>query len=216
MASATTFTQRFTTVGATAYRCTLHPLMQGTVSVHDILLEPPAQAAAPGVSFVLTGRTAAPAGTPVSIERDDGHGFAPVASAEVGDNGRYGARVVPTSSAVYRAVAAGATSADVALSVLDRRISLTVHRMRGRTRVRAKVTPPSRGGRIVLQLFLPERFGWWPTRSATPGTRSAAGFTIGSRRRLRARVRYTLPDGVTPLATSRTVWIGPAPRHGHR
>ncbi len=213
MASGAAFTHRFAAAGETAYHCTLHPLIQGAVFVHDILLEPPALAASPGRPFPLAGRTAAPAGTPVSIEADDGHGFAPVASAEVGADGRYGARIAPTTSAMLRAVVAGATSPDVRLSVLDRHISLNVHRMRGRVHLRAKVTPASRGGRIVLQLFLPERFGWWPVRSVRPDQRSQAGFAMSSRRRLRARVRYTLADGVTTLATSRIVRIGQAASH---
>ncbi len=122
---------------------------------------------------------------------------------------------MPVSSAVYRAVVAAATSPAAHLPVLDRRISLRVHRRGGRAHLGAIVTPPSRGGRIVLQLYLPERFGWWPVRSATLGKHSQAGFTLSSRRRLRARVRYTLADGVTTLATSRIVRIGPQPRRNH-
>ena len=55
----------------------------------------------------------------------------------------------------------------------------------------------------MLQLYLPQRFGWWPVQTAKLGKRSAASFTLHPRGRLRARVRYTLPDGATTLATSR-------------
>lgn len=215
MSAAATFAHRFAAPGATAYHCTLHPLIRGDVAVHDILLEPPAQAAAPGRPFPLDGRAALAAGTPVTIERDEGTGFAPIASAQVGADGRFAARIVPASSADYRAVAAAATSPARHLPVLDRRISLHVRHRGARTHLRATVTPHSRGGRIVLQLYLPERFGWWPVHRATLGKHSQAHFTLSSRRRLRARVRYTLADGVTTLATSRTARIRPHPSHNH-
>jgi hypothetical protein len=51
-------------------------------------------------------------------------------------------------------------------------------------------------------------------RRARLGADSGARFTLHATRRLRARVRYTLADGVTALATSRTVHVGPpAGRH---
>jgi hypothetical protein len=57
-------------------------------------------------------------------------------------------------------------------------------------------------------VYLPERFGWWPVQQATLGRASTATFTTRFRRRLRARVHYTLDDGATTLASSRTVRIG--------
>lgn len=210
LSSSATYTQRFATPGEAPYHCRLHPLIRGVVGVHDLLLETPGQAAAPKRAFALSGRTALPAGTPVSIEADSGTGFAPVASAEVGGDGRFGVRFVPTATATYRAVAADVTSPPVTLLVLDRQVALTVRRTsRGRYRLHVKVTPASRGGRVVLQLYLPERFGWWPARQAKLGNDSAATFALHPKRRLRARVHYTLPDGATTLAASRTVRIGP-------
>lgn len=215
MATDDTYTRRFDTPGAVPYYCALHPGIQGVVTVRDLLLEVPSQAAAPNKPFPLSGRTALPAGTPVSIEADSGAGFAPVASANVGDDGDFAARITPSATASYRAVAGAVTSDPVALLVLDRQISLTVRRTDGRVRLQASVTPASSGGRIVLQLFLPERFGWWPVQTATLGRRSGASFTVHTRRAVRARVRYTLPDGATPLATSHTVRLGHSAMH-HR
>jgi hypothetical protein len=56
---------------------------------------------------------------------------------------------------------------------------------------------------VVLQLHLPERFGWWPVRRARLDGSSRARFVVRTRRRVRARVVLTRPDGATPLALSR-------------
>jgi plastocyanin len=219
LSSTETYTHRFGTVGTAAYHCELHPSIRGVVDVRDLLLDAPAQAAAPNRPFPLQGRSALEPGTPVTIEADSGAGFVTVAASAIDEDGGFAARVQPAATAVYRAVAGGVTSPSVQLLVLDRSISLAVRRgTQGRFTLRAKVTPASRGGRIVLQLFLPERFGWWPVRQATLGRTSSATFTIHSHRRLRARVRYTLDDGATALATSRIVHVGPqrqASRGGH-
>ncbi len=58
---------------------------------------------------------------------------------------------------------------------------------------------------MVLQLRLPERFGWWPVRSARLGKDSRASLSVPLRRRVAARVVLTLPDRATVLAVSRTL-----------
>jgi hypothetical protein len=74
--------------------------------------------------------------------------------------------------------------------------------------VGARVVPAARGQRVVLQLHLPERFGWWPVRRARLDSRSRARFVIHTRRRVRARVLLTRADGVTPVARSAVVRAG--------
>lgn len=213
LASSDSYSRRFAAAAETPYHCSLHPLIQGVVATHDLLLRRPGQAAAPKRPYSLAGRSALDAGTTVSIEADSGTGFAPVASTTVDDHGSFAARFTPEKSATLRAVAGGVTSPAVSLLVLDRRVSLTVRRANhGRVRLQAKVTPASRGGRVVLQMFLPERFGWWPVRQARLDNASRATFTIHPKRRLRTRVRYTLADGATALATSRVVRVGPPAR----
>jgi plastocyanin len=215
-----TFSRQLASAGEVPYHCRLHPSIKGVVAVHDLLLDAPTHAAAPDAAFPLTGRAgpSLPAGTEVSIEADIGAGFVPVSATTLAADGAFSARLIAPAAGRYRAVAAGLTSAPVDLLVLDRNISLSAGRARGSVVLRTTVTPAAPGGKVVLQLFLPERFGWWPVRQATLGRTSSATFTIHSHRRLRARVRYTLDDGATALATSRIVHVGPqrqASRGGH-
>jgi plastocyanin len=209
--SSQTFAHRFAAAGEAPYHCRLHPFIQGVVGVHDLLLEPPPAAASPKRPFVLTGRasSALAAGTPVSLQADRGRGFTPVASATVQADGTFAARFVPAATAAYRAVAGALTSPSVDLLVLDRRISLTARRAGGRLLLRTRVTPAAHGQRVALQLYLPERFGWWPIRRARLDDASSARFVVRTRRRLLARTVLTLPDGATRLAVSRTVRVGP-------
>ncbi|HWI05923.1 MAG TPA: hypothetical protein VNT54_00225 [Solirubrobacteraceae bacterium] len=202
------FSHEFGAIGEVPYHCALHPFMRGVVAATDLLLDAPSQAASPKRPFPLSGRSAMSTGTPVSIEADHGTGFAPVAATTVGPGGTFVVRLQPTATARYRAVAGAAMSSHVVLVVLDRRVVLRLQRRRGRVLLRASVTPPSRGGHVVLQLFLPERFGWWPVQRTRLDRASSARFTVRTRRRLKARVVLTLPDGATRLAVSPTVRVG--------
>ncbi len=212
LASTTTFTHRFDATGEAPYHCKLHPAIRGVVAVHDLLLGPPPGAASPGRPFVLHGRASGTfaAGTPVSLQADSGSGFGEVASVPLDDDGSFTASFVPAATATYRAVAGGLESPPVQLLVLDRRVTLATTRTKGGgVRLRTTVTPASPRQHVVLQLFLPERFGWWPVRKARLDARSSASFALRTKRRLRARVVLTLPDDATRLAISRPVRVGP-------
>jgi hypothetical protein len=200
-----TFSRRFDAVGETPYHCILHPFIRGVVGVHTLLLAAPEQAATPNRAFPLSGHAALPAGTSVTIEADRGAGFAPVATTAVGADGAFVARVVPSATATYRAVAGAELSPPVGLLVLDRRISLRAQRGRKRVLITTRVTPAAPGGHVVLQLFLHDRFGWWPVQRARLDRSSTARFSLRPGRRVAARVLLTLPDGATPLAVTRTV-----------
>jgi hypothetical protein len=206
-AGSQTYRRRFEVAGEVPYHCRLHPSIKGVAAVHDLLLDAPTVAAAPHMPFPLRGRASAAlaAGAEVSIEADTGAGFTAVGSATVGPDGAFAARLSAPAAGSYRAVGAGVTSPPVQLLVLDREISLTATRSRGRLLLRSRVTPAAPGERVVLQLYLPERFGWWPVQSAQLDRGSAARFALRTERRLRARVRLTLSDGATALATSRTL-----------
>jgi plastocyanin len=205
-----TFRRMFDALGETPYHCILHPFIRGVVGVYTLLLAAPEQAAAPNRSFPLSGHAALPGGTTVAIQADRGAGFADVATTTVAEDGTFVARVVPAATATYRAVAGPAVSPPVGLTVLDRRISLQAHRGRHGIVIRTRVTPPSPGGHVVLQLFLHDHFGWWPVQGGRLDRSSTAHFALRLGRRVAARVLLTLPDGATQLAVSRTVRLGPA------
>ena len=204
------FDRVFGAPGDIAYYCTIHPFMRGTVAVHDLMLHAPAEPAVPGRPFPLHGRTALPAGTPITIEADEGSGFAPVGSTTAGEDGGFAAELRPHASGQLRAVAAGSqASPPVPLLVLDRQVTATARSSHGRSVVSVRVTPAGHGGMVVLQLRLRERFGWWPVRHVELDDRGRARFKLPTRRRVRARVVLTLADGATPLALSAPLRLGP-------
>jgi hypothetical protein len=89
--------------------------------------------------------------------------------------------------------------------VSDRRV--LVRRARGGVAV--TVTPPQPYGRVVLQEFRRERFGWWPVRAATLDYVSRARLRVRPPARL--RVVLVARDGWTPLATSRVLVLARPP-----
>lgn len=130
------FSHEFGAIGEVPYHCALHPFMRGVVAATDLLLDAPSQAASPKRPFPLSGRSAMSPGTPVSIEADHGAGFTPIAATTVGPEGTFVARLQPTATATYRAVAGAATTRPVVLLVLDRRIVLRVQCARTRAAAR--------------------------------------------------------------------------------
>jgi plastocyanin len=201
------YERAFDREGPVPYFCTIHPLMRGTLNVHELLLDAPKEAGAPGRPFAVHGRSALPDGTDISIEADTGTGFAKVAETAAGPDGGFSATLKPTAAGKLRAVAAGfQASPEVPMLVLDRKVTAA---LRG-GRVRAAVTPASPGATVVLQFHLRERFGWWTVKSRKLGGDSQASFPVRPRRAVRARVVLTLADGATPLAVSQTLRLRPA------
>ena len=203
------FGHRFDTRASVPYYCTLHPFMRGEVDVHRVLLRPPAEPGAPGRPYVLHGRAALPAGTAVTIEADSGSGFQPAGAATVEADGSFMSDVVPRTTASYRAVAAEETSPGVQLLVLDRKLAVSSGGRGRAVKVSARVAPGSHGAPVVLQLRLPQHFGWWPVARAKLDHASMARFSLRLGHRYPARVVLTLRDGATPLAVSRTLHVGP-------
>lgn len=203
------YSHEFDTPGTVAYYCSLHPVMRGEVDVHNVLLAAPREPGAPGRAFVFQGRSALPAGSAVSLEADAGSGFQPAGNATVEADGTFTAEVVPTTSASYRAVVGGQSSPAVQLLVLDRKLAVSAGGHGRRAQVTARVTPASHGAPVVLQLRLPQHFGWWPVARAKLDHASMARFSLKLRHRYPARVVLTLRDGATALAVSRTLHVGP-------
>ena len=198
------FARMFDAPGTYTYHCRLHPYIRGEIDVHTLLLDRPTQPGAPGRPYPLDGRAALAAGTPVGIQYDDGSGsWQQVAEASVNADGTFSAQVTPQASGSYRAVAGDAQSPGVDLLVLNRTVTI---RSTGK-RVIATVSPASPGATVVLQLYLKDRFGWWPVAQRKLGKDSRAVFTPGFARRVRARVVLTLQDGATVVARSMVLML---------
>ena len=203
------YARAFDTPGTVAYLCRIHPFMRASVGVHELLLDAPREAGAPGRPFTLRGRTSLAPGTAIGVEADEGAGFAMVARTAAGDDGTFAATVRPRTSGRLRAVAGPAASPPVALPVLDRTVTASARRLRGgRWLVTTRAAPVSPGTTVVVQLRLRERFGWWPVRRARLDHRSRARVRVRTVRAVRARVVLTLADGATPLAVSPTLRLG--------
>jgi len=143
----------------------------------------------------FSGRTADPS-RPVTIERDTGGGFGPVATVTPAADGAWKATVAAQATGDYRASAGPDVSETRRLVVIDRAVTLRATR----TGVRATVTPSLPNGRVVLEQDLRERFGWWPGTFARLDFVSQADFRV--RRPARVRVALLGRDGWTPVATS--------------
>jgi len=204
-----TYSHRFDDAGSVPYYCKLHVFMRGVVNVRRILLDAPREPGAPGRAYVLHGRTALPAGTPVTIEADAGAGFQPAAETTVDADGTFATDVVPQTTATYRAVSGSETSTAAQLLVLDRRLAASGRTRGGKVTVSATVAPASPGATVVLQLRIKQRFGWWPVARAKVDKHSRVSFSLRLAHRYPARVVLTLADGATQLALSRTLRVGP-------
>lgn len=199
------FGYTFASAGSFAYYCRIHPFITGAIDATRVLLRAVGGRLVRGEQLVLEGRTQ-PGGGPVTIERDLGSGFTPVATVPRASDGSFSARLTVDASAGYRAVSGADASAPVRVEVVPAR-TLTVSTVRGRHRqlVRVTVSPALPDGTVQLQRHLKERFGWWTIRRAplTRGTRATIGLARGSKARV--RVVLTQPDGETSVAVSRVV-----------
>ena len=197
------FERTFDTVGAYDYHCRIHPGMAGELDVRRVILgDLPIELVPVGERFDVDGRTADPS-SPVEIERSTENGFETVATATPEADGTWHAELVAERTAEYRARAGADVSQTRRLLVSEHRV--IVRARRGRVSVRT--VPPNPYGRVVLELRLRERFGWWPQSFKRLDYLSRASFRVN--RRVRARVSLVDKDGWTRLAVSRAVRIRP-------
>jgi plastocyanin len=203
------FAHVFATPGPFAYECTIHDGMRGEVIVHSLLLRGAERAVRRGTPVELRAR--APDGvTEVTIEENTGAGFHAVATARPDAAGAFVATVVPLASADYRAVAGELVSSPLRVEVSDEAaVALRASARDGGAlvRVRAPGAPP--GTRVVLQLRLRERFGWWPVGRARLDDRSRASFVLKRTRPVRARAVLVGEDWATPLSMSAALTVQP-------
>jgi plastocyanin len=201
------FAVTFDSVGAYGYHCRLHAGMVGEVDVRRVTLEAlPIGLVQVGEHVEAEGRTADPS-VPVEIERSiKGGAFETVATATPSADGTWKADLVAEKTAEYRARTGSDVSETRQLLVSDRRVIVIVRR----DRVFARVVPPNPYQRVMLELKLPERFGWWPQQFKRFDYLSRASFRV--HRRVRARVSLLDKDGWTRLAISRVVRVRPNAR----
>ena len=206
---------RFEAAGAFAYVCTIHDGMKGEVGVHPLLLDGPAKRVRRGTTIALHVRAPEGAGE-VAIEADSGGGFQRVAVAGPAAGGGHDgheepgtvhASIAASETATYRAVSSVGASQELRVEVTDAP-GLSARARRGpgaRTLVSVAANPAAPGARVVLQLKLRERFGWWPVARARLDGRSRATFAVRGRRGAPARVVLVGPDWATPLSRSRVL-----------
>jgi plastocyanin len=194
------FEFRFDEVGTYRYHCTIHPSITGEVDVRWVTLGPLPTAAVPvGTKVEFEGRTADPT-RPVSIERSvNGAAFTSLASVSPAADGTWKTTVAVDASGDYRAASAAGASQTRRLIVGIRRIRVSATR----TGVSFVVAPSSPYAPVRVEVYLRERFGWWPVAT------SRTDYVSEGKARIRgpARVRVVLVDrdGWTPIATSRVV-----------
>jgi plastocyanin len=194
--SGATFALTPTATGTYAFHCRIHPDMTGEIDVSHVTLSGLPQVAVPaGDAVPITGRTDDP-GAPVTIERDIGSGFHPIATAKPSPDGAWSAVVHAETTGEYRAVVGLGTSSAKRLLVIDRHLSLSPTKHG----VRVTITPPLPYGRLVLERNTRERFGWFPVARRRLDYLSRASFTVP--RPATVRVALVDKDGWTPLALS--------------
>ncbi len=206
----------FGMAGRYAYICTIHDGMQGQVGVHPLLLESPARRVRRGTAIALHVRAPEGAGE-VAIEADYGAGFGQIAVAGPAAGGGHEgheepgtvhANVVASETAAYRAVSPAGASQELRVEVTDAPdLSANARRRGARSLVSVAASPSAPGARVVLQLKLRERFGWWPVARARLDRRSRATFTVRGRRGAPARAVLVGPDWATPLSQSRVLRV---------
>jgi plastocyanin len=203
----------FPAAGVYDYHCTIHTGMVGQVGVYPLVLEGPATRIRRGKTIALGVRAPDGAGE-VTIEADYGSGFVPVAVATpvVPGPGHQGhdapgelhAGVVATDTATYRAVFSGGTSNELRVEVTDAPdLSARVRRSRRGSVVTVSANPVTPGGRILLEVNLRERFGWWPVKRARLDKRGQASVLVRGYGGAQARAVLVGPDWASPLSETR-------------
>jgi plastocyanin len=197
------FQVTFTRPGTYQYHCSIHPSIVGEIDVRRVIFDTLPTAAVPVGTMVDFSGVTGDAGKPVRIERRAaGSRFTTVARTTAGQTGAWHVRIRATGTGDYRATSAGGASEVRRLLVAARKI----HIRATRTGVAVDVTPSAPYAPILLEIYLRERFGWWPVAHCRLDYVSEADLHVP--RGVRVRVVLVDRDGWTPLATSREVMLG--------
>ena len=205
----------FTANGVFPYICTIHDGMVGEIGVYPIVLDGPTRRVRRGNTIAFGVRAPEGAGE-VRIEADHGSGFVPVAvpgPAAPGEGhddhdapGTMHADVSATETATYRAAFSGGTSNEIRIEVTDAPdVLVSTRRQRNGALVKVSTRPATPGARVVLQLRLRERFGWWPVKRARLDRRGRARLSVRGYGGAPARIVVVGRDWATPLNDSRVV-----------
>jgi len=207
-------THVFPAAGSFPYVCTIHDGMTGEIGVYPLLLDGPKRPVQPNASVALHVRAPEGAGE-VRIEADSGAGFHQVAVAGPATGGGHQghqepgtvhANVVVPVSATYRAASSAGVSQDLRIEVSNGpALSVRASSRGGRRIIGVTGRPRSPGTRVVLQLRLRERFGWWPVARARLDERSRARFSVRGYAGVPARVVSLSGDWATVQSESRVV-----------
>jgi plastocyanin len=202
VSSGSHFSFTFADTGKFTYHCTIHPSIVGEIDVRRVILGPLPTAVVPtGKRIELTGRTADTATSVVVQQRTRGTAFVKVAEAMPAPDGTWKATLRASSTADVRALSGSDSSQTRRLLVSDRRVVVTSTP----SGIRVSVTPSSPYARILVEVYLRERFGWWPVSRYRLDYISQADVSI--ERPARVRVVLVDRDGWTPLATSAPVML---------
>jgi plastocyanin len=204
----------FPATGVFPYVCTIHDGMTGQIGVYPLLLDGPGRPVQPGASVALHVRAHDGEGE-VTIEADTAAGYQPVAVAGAPDGGGHEGHVEPSTlhanvvvneTTTYRAVSAAGSSPALRVEVsAGPALALAARSKAGRRLIDVRARPASPGTRVVLELKLRERFGWWPAARARLDRRSRARFTIRGHAGVPVRVVTVGPDWATVLSESRVL-----------
>ncbi len=194
------FSFAFKDVGTYGYHCTIHPSITGEIDVRQVTLGSlPTAAVAVGAKVEFDGRSADPT-QPVTIQRRlDGKAFTTLASVPPAADGTWKTTLAVDATGDYRAASAGATSETRRLIVGIRRVAIRATK----AGVSFSVTPSAPYTRVLVEVYLRERFGWWPVASTR--TDYVSEGEVHVRRPARVRVVLVDKDGWTPIATSPVV-----------
>jgi plastocyanin len=197
------FEFRFNQAGTYRYHCTIHSSIVGEIDVRRVILGALPTAAVPvGARVEFTGRTADPSKR-VRIQRSlDGSTFTTIGSATPAPDGTWKTSLSAEATGDYRATLGADVSQSRRLLVGIRR----VHVHPTRTGVSISVTPSAPYAAILVEVYLRERFGWWPVLRRRLDYVSEAEVRV--RRPARVRVVLVDRDGWTPIATSPVVRLG--------
>jgi plastocyanin len=191
------FSQTFAKPGVSAYHCSIHKFMRGTVRVFDVVLVGPDRPLQAGALTKLDG--VAPAGaTEVVLQRSSREGVTEVGRTAPGSDGAFSFPVRATQPASYRVQAGTASSPRVRVAV-----SPHVGAAAGGGAIAVRAIPARPGSRVAVQVYDRERFGFVTVaRGRLDGaSRARIAYQPDGRAHVRVVVRGSggWSDGISPV-----------------